>query len=281
MANLKSSQRAKFFYINRAEVEKLIEKGKIDANDIVYTKDTHENIFIGSDLSINPVRSKVYCYEDVDSAVEDLNNTPDTYEGQIVSIKTGEKYKGYIVNKTNESYTVTLLSSMDGEIDYNTLGNRPITNLTGSLSEPVVVGELDNGVYSVSGQYKIFSSIETIFSSSVNHIFLVEKTETETYVKDVSARKITSYSSIEGETKQEEILTSDYLKENGYVTSSEVDTKLQALDILTKTEAQLYIEETVSAYLDRIFDSTIDQKLDDMIVVADDSAIDDMFSNDN
>lgn len=280
MANLKSSQRAKFFYINRNEIEKLIEKGKIDANDIVYTKDSHENIFIGSDLSINPVHSKVYCYEDVNSAIDDLNNASDTYEGQIVSIKTGDKYKGYIVNKIGENYTVTLLSALEN-IDYNTLGNRPITNLTGSLSEPVIVGELDNGTYSISGQYKIFSSIETIFSSSVNHIFLVEKTESEIYVRDISARKITSYSSIEGEMKQEEILTSEYLKENGYVTSSEVDVKLQTLDILTKTEAQSYIKETVSKYLDEVLDSTIDQKLNNMIVEADDSFIDDMFPSDN
>lgn len=280
MANLKSSQRAKFFYINRNEIEKLIEKGKIDENDIVYTKDSHENIFIGSDLSINPVHSKVYCYEDVDSAIENLNNASDTYEGQIVSIKTGDKYKGYIVNKIGENYTVTLLSALEN-IDYNTLGNRPITNLIGSLSEPVIVGELDSGTYSISGQYKIFSSIETIFSSSVNHIFLVEKTESEIYVRDISARKITSYSSIEGEMKQEEILTSEYLKENGYVTSSEVDVKLQTLDILTKTEAQSYIKETVSKYLDEVLDSTIDQKLNNMIVEADDSFIDDMFPSDN
>lgn len=280
MANLKSTQRAKFFYINRDEIEKLIEKGKIDANDIVYTKDSHENIFIGSDLSINPVRSKVYCYEDVNSAIEDLNNASDTYEGQIVSIKTDNKYKGYIVNKIDKSYTVTLLSTLEN-IDYNTLGNRPITNLTGSLSEPVIVSELDNGVYSISGQYKIFSSIETIFSSSVNHIFLVEKTESEIYVRDISARKIISYSSIEGEIKQKEILTSNYLKENGYITSNEVDTKLQALDILTKTEAQSYIEDTVSKYLDKVLDSTIDQKLNNMIVEADDSAIDDMFPSKN
>lgn len=280
MANLKSTQRAKFFYINRDEIEKLIEKGKIDANDIVYTKDSHENIFIGSDLSINPVHSKVYCYEDINSAIEDLNNASDTYEGQIVSIKTNDKYKGYIVNKIDKSYTVTLLSTLEN-IDYNTLGNRPITNLTGSLSEPVIVSELDNGVYSISGQYKIFNSIETIFSSSVNHIFLVEKTESEIYVRDISARKIISYSSIEGEIKQEKILTSDYLKENGYITSNEVDTKLQALDILTKTEAQSYIEDTVSKYLDKVLDSTIDQKLNNMIVEADDSAIDDMFPSKN
>lgn len=280
MANLKSTQRAKFFYINRDEIEKLIEKGKIDANDIVYTKDSHENIFIGSDLSINPVRSKVYCYEDVNSAIEDLNNASDTYEGQIVSIKTDNKYKGYIVNKIDKNYTVTLLSTLEN-IDYNTLGNRPITNLTGSLSEPVIVSELDNGVYSISGQYKIFSSIETIFSSSVNHIFLVEKTESEIYVRDISARKIISYSSIEGEIKQKEILTSNYLKENGYITSNEVDTKLQALDILTKTEAQSYIEDTVSKYLDKVLDSTIDQKLNNMIVEVDDSAIDDMFPSKN
>ena len=68
MASATSNNRAKFSYVNRDEIEKLINKGKIDVNDIIYTKDTHENIFIGSDLSVIPIQSKVYRFKDVTSA---------------------------------------------------------------------------------------------------------------------------------------------------------------------------------------------------------------------
>ena len=163
------------------------------------------------------------------------------------------------------------------EIDYNTLGNRPIINLSGTLSEPVIVGNLDVGIYSITGQYKIFDSVDTVFSCSANHIFLVDKSETETLVRDISARKIISYLSDGSVVKENEIITADYLKENNYATNSSVDQKLQALDVLTKAEAKEYIESTVTEYLDAKLNDAIDKKLDEKLTEAQDSAIDGMF----
>ena len=45
MDSAKNTHRAKFSYVKRSDIERLIATGQIDANDIVYTNDTHENIF--------------------------------------------------------------------------------------------------------------------------------------------------------------------------------------------------------------------------------------------
>ena len=140
MASAKqSTQRAKFSYVNRSDIEKFIAIGKIDANDIVYTRDTHENIFIGSDLSINPVQSKIYSFQDIKSAEDYLNKATDSYAGQLVAIETNGHYSAYIVNKNDSSFYVSLVSESVEPGDYNTLGNRPIDNLNGTLDTPIIV----------------------------------------------------------------------------------------------------------------------------------------------
>ena len=107
MAVKQSTQRAKFAYIKRDEIQKLINAGKIDANDIIYTNDSHENIFIGTDLSINPVRSKIYRFPDEDTAKEKINESSDTYAGQLIAILNDGTYKAYIVNKNQDDKMIT------------------------------------------------------------------------------------------------------------------------------------------------------------------------------
>ena len=109
---------------------------------------------------------------------------------------------------------------------------------------------------------------------------MVDKSETETLVRDISARKIISYLSDGTTVKENEIVTADYLKENNYATNSSVDQKLQALDILTKVEAKEYIESTVTEYLDTKLNDAIDKKLDEKLTEAQDAAIDGMFTAD-
>ena len=280
MAAEKAKNRVKWGYLNYDDIRSRIEENRLDAYDVVYTKDTHECYILSEELIPVPVHSRVYRFNGIAAAITYLNTASDTYEGQIVAIRSGEKYRAYIVNLVDEQYDVELLLDTDQEIDYNTLGNRPIINLIGSLSEPVIVENLDVGIYSITGQYKIFDSIDTVFSCSANHIFLVDKSETEILIKDISARKIISYFSDGEIVKENELLTADYLKENNYATDSSVDQKLQALDILTKAEAQEYIESTVTEYLDAKLDDTIDKKLDEKLTEAQDSDIDGMFTVD-
>lgn len=280
MAVSSAKNRSRYGYLNLADIQDRIDSGKLDAYDLIYTKDTHECYILTEDLEQVPIKSRVYQFPTEEEALLYLNAATDTYEGQLVAIKKKNRYKAYIVNKDNEDlWCVTLLSDADEQIDYNTLGNRPIANLTGTLANPIIVETLDNGIYSISGQYKVFDSIDTIFSSYENHIFLVEKSETETHIKDISSTDIITYSLVGDEIEQDKLVTSKFLEDNNYVTDSDLDKKIQTLDILTKTEASEYIEQAVNSYLDSRLDSAIDQKLDEKIVETADTEIADLFKD--
>ena len=280
MAESSAKNRSRYGYLNLTDIQDRIDSGKLDAYDLIYTKDTHECYILTEDLEQVPIKSRVYKFPTEEEALLYLNAATDTYEGQLVAIKKKNRYKAYIVNKDDEDlWCVTLLSDADEQIDYNTLGNRPITNLTGTLANPIIVETLDNGIYSISGQYKVFDSIDTIFSSYENHIFLVEKSETETHIKDISSTDIITYSLVGDEIEQDKLVTSKFLEDNNYVTDSDLDKKIQTLDILTKTEASEYIEQAVNAYLDSKLDSAIDQKLDEKIVETADTEIADLFKD--
>lgn len=280
MAVSSAKNRSRYGYLNLADIQDRIDSGKLDAYDLIYTKDTHECYILTEDLEQVPIKSRVYQFPTEEEALLYLNAATDTYEGQLVAIKKKNRYKAYIVNKDDEDlWCVTLLSVADEQIDYDTLGNRPITNLTGTLANPIIVETLDNGIYSISGQYKVFDSIDTIFSSYENHIFLVEKSETETHIKDISSTDIITYSLVGDEIEQDKLVTSKFLEDNNYVTDSDLDKKIQTLNILTKTEASEYIEQAVNAYLDSKLDSAIDQKLDEKIVETADTEIADLFKD--
>lgn len=280
MAESSAKNRSRYGYLNLTDIQDRIDSGKLDAYDLIYTKDTHECYILTEDLEQVPIKSRVYQFPTEEEALLYLNAATDTYEGQLVAIKKKNRYKAYIVNKDDEDlWCVTLLSDVDEQIDYNTLGNRPITNLTGTLANPIIVETLDNGIYFISGQYKVFDSIDTIFSSYENHIFLVEKSETETHIKDISSTDIITYSLVGDEIEQDKLVTSKFLEDNNYVTGSDLDKKIQTLDILTKTEASEYIEQAVNAYLDSKLDSAIDQKLDEKIVETADTEIADLFKD--
>ena len=103
--------RAKFAYINKDEIVPYIQDNTLNSADIVYTKDTHENYFISPDLIPIAIKSTIYCFESEKEAEEILNQSSDTYAGQIVSIRKDDVYKGYIVNKSKEKdkYIITSL----------------------------------------------------------------------------------------------------------------------------------------------------------------------------
>lgn len=273
-----AENRVKYAYLDYSDISTRIENGEIDQYDVVFTKDTHEQYLIKDDLSLLNIKSRIYCFNSIISAKEKLNSNTDTYEGQIVAIADNDSgvYHGYIVNKSDNEYIVTSLADNGNKIDYDSLVHRPIINKTGSLANPLTIGELDNGLYSVSGEYRIFSEYPTIFSSSINHLFVVEKENDKIYVKDVSAKKIITYVLSNGQVSIEDVITSNYLTENQYITETDFDAKIKALDFVTRNEISDYVKQITTEYLEQNLDSKIDEKINSLI--ADDSEIDNLFS---
>lgn len=273
-----AENRVKYAYLDYSDISTRIKNGEIDQYDVVFTKDTHEQYLIKDDLSLLNIKSRIYCFDSIISAKEKLNSNTDTYEGQIVAIADNDSgvYHGYIVNKSNDEYIITSLTDNGNKIDYDSLVHRPIINKTGSLANPLTIEELDNGLYSVSGEYRIFLEYPTIFSSSINHLFVVEKENDKIYVKDVQAKKTVIYVLSNGQVSIEDVITSNYLTENQYITETDFDAKIKALDFVTRNEISDYVKQITTEYLEQNLDSKIDEKINSLI--ADDSEIDNLFS---
>lgn len=279
MAIKTSANRAKFSLVKFNDIERFINDGKLDANDIIYTKDTHENILIGSDLSINPVRSKIYRFLDVTTAESALNSASDSYEGQIVAILTDGAYTAYIVNKnTGGSFYVTKLSEDAKTLNYDTLGNRPIDNLDGTLDNPITISDLTTGVYKVRGQYKICQSDFTTYISGNDHIFLVKHGDTEISIRKITATDMFNYVVTDGSiTSQSEIPTKDWIEKQGYATKSYVDEQIAALNFVTRDEISDYVKNVISTTLDPMIDERIETKLNETLNEVEDSDINNLF----
>lgn len=270
--------KAKFSCINYGDIQDYINQGLIDINDIVYTKDTHENLLIGTDLSVNPIRSKIYRFIDTASAEKELNIATDSYEGQIVAILEDGAYTAYIVNRNKQgAFYVTRLMS-DAEIDYNTLGNRPIENLKGNLSSPIVVSGLSTGVYKVTGQYKICADDITTYIAGNGHIFVVEQTDTATIVKKITASEIYDYTVVDGAVASKAVTASqEWVKEQDYATKSYVDAQLDALDYATKEYIAEYVTNVIETDLKPYIDGRIEIKISESFKDVDEADINKMF----
>ena len=277
---MRDELRVKFGYLNYDEIPSRIENRKIDANDIVFTRDTHETFIISENLTPIPMRSKVYIFNSVADANTALNTNTDTYKGQIVSILNNDKYSAYIVNQDpNGVYFATNLSA--DNIDYNNLGNRPIKNLVGTLDIPITIGNLDTGMYKVKGQYKISATDITTYLSADGDLFIVELSTTEKFIKRFTKDTIQDYVISDSSIEKKTYVTDKYLTDNGYSTTAYVDSKLAAFEESIRQNVQEYVEQTVEQIIeqkvDAIIDERLDVKLDERIKGSTDEEVQDFF----
>ena len=270
--------RAKWAYLSYDSIQTKIDEGVLDAYDIIYTKDSHENVIISPDLEIWSVRSRIYVFDSVEEANTQLNANTDTYVGQIVAVLCNDTYRGYIVNSVDSQFTVTPLWENPEQIDYNTLGNRPIINLVGTLDDPIIVSELYNGIYNIKGQYKISNLIETIYLSASSVIVMVEKDGDITHIKHITTDQITDFFISDNSVTSHEYITDQYLKDNNYVTADYVDNKIAALEESINEDIKKYISDIVDEKFNTLLDEKIDAKIDEKIQPVDNSQVQSLFA---
>ena len=253
--------RVKVLYLTYEDMLQRIQNGAVDQNDIIFGKDTRETYIISNDLIPAPMRSKVYVFDSVADANTALNTNTDTYKGQIVSILNNDKYTAYVVNQDpNGVYFATALSSEN--VDYNTLGNRPIENLVGTLDTPITIDSLDTGMYKVKGQYKVYEADITTYLSADGDLFIIETFDTEKIIKRFTKDTIQDYVISDGGVKKRTYVTDKYLADNGYSTTTYVDSKLTAFEETIRQDIQTYVEQTVEQIIEQKVDEIIDERLD-------------------
>ena len=258
--------RAKWAYLSYDSIQTKINEGVLDAYDIIYTKDSHENVIIYPDLEIWSVRSRIYVFDSVEEANTQLNANTDTYVGQIVAILCNNTYRGYIVNSVDGQFTVTPLWENTEQIDYNTLGNRPIVNLEGTLGNTIIVDELGNGIYNIKGQYKIDSSDITLNISANEILFMVEKSDDSIKIKQISHDNITDYLVLDGVITSDTYITSEYLSQCDYATKEYVDIKIAALQESINENVREYIADIVDEQLGIVLDEKIENSMSDFLL---------------
>lgn len=253
--------RVKFGYLNYEDMLTKIKEGIIDQNDVIFGKDTHVTYIISDDLTPVPMMSRVYVFNSVSDANDALNNNTDTYKGQIVSVLNGDKYSAHIVNQDqNGIYFVSPLSIEN--IDYNTIGNRPIENLVGTLDLPIVVDFLNDGIYKIKGQYKIFEKDITTYLSAYGDLFLIEKSPTEKFIKRFTKDTIQDFVISDGDVEKNTYITDKYLEDNGYSTIGYVDSKLVAFEQSIRNDIEKYVGQTIEQIIENMVDVIIDERLD-------------------
>lgn len=275
-----SKTRAKQAYLDYDKMLEKIADGILDAYDVVYTPDTKECYVISPDLTPWAMKSKVYVYDTTEQAVTELNSNTDTYIGQVVAILTDTgNYMGYMVNGSTGNYTVTPLNEI-GTIDYNELGNKPIYQLEGSLVTPIILDQQENGIYKVSGQYRISDKLETIYSSQSGYLFLVEQDTNVSYIKVITPRKIEEFTVTSSDVTKTELVTVEYLENNKYATEDYVDNSITELAAKTfmRADADAYIEEFLKNGIGNdIIQEIVENKLSNEISSATSMDIDSLF----
>ena len=271
------TDRIKFAYLTYDDMLSKIDSGDLNEYDIIYSKDKYVTYLITENLQPLQLRSRVYVFDSISEAENKLNESTDTYIGQVVAILDNGTYRGYIVNQKSSKFTVTPSWEHSEPIDYDTLGNRPIINLTGTLDKPIMVSELDDGIYRIKGQYKISDLEETIYLSASDILMTVSKNNQNIEIKKITSDNITDYIITNSDIYKNTYVTEQYLKDNNYVTTAYVDTKIEALELSIKEDMRGYVQEAITEVFGEELDKKIDDKIDEKIVPMSDSQIRNLF----
>lgn len=257
--------RTNFAYLTYDDMLQKLSDGTLNQYDVVYTKDTLETYIITEELVAVPLQSRVYAFKSIREAVSKLNLNPDTYEGQLVSIWNGNEYSGYIVNLKNGAFTVTSLHQLSF-VDYDTLGNRPIINMVGASDNPLVISALENGTYSVTGHFKIAKNDVTVHLNPNATLFIVSHIDNGILVKMVATKEIVDYQ-VTGDISafRNQYITEDFLRDNGYATTTYFDEKLAALNFVTKSEMEEYIQGLVSNEVNTTVVTVVEEKITEVV----------------
>ena len=272
-----NEQSIKFGFLTVEQMLSAINSNQLQTYNICFTKDTHQIFVIKENLEPLEIHSRVYVFDSISEAETKLNESTDTYVGQVVAILDNDTYRGYIVNQKSGKFTVTPLWEHSESIDYDTLGNRPIVNLVGTLDKPVTVSELDDGIYRIKGQYKISDLEETIYLSASDILMTVSKNNQNIEIKKITSDDITDYIITNSDISKNTYVTEQYLKENNYTTISYVDTKIEALETSIKEDMKSYVQTVIEEFFTEELDKRIDDRIDEKIVPMSDSQIRNLF----
>ena len=170
------AKRARQAFVDYSQIQPLIDSGKLDSYDYVFSKDRNALYIIDEELNIRPMKSRFDVYPDESTALVEVNKSSDTYPGEIVMIDTPEDgIKPYVVNRNDDgTYRVVPANSghIEGIVNYNSVENVPIQNI--NATNEIIISDLIDGNYAVIGNYRIDANDPTHRMAARRVMFFVE-----------------------------------------------------------------------------------------------------------
>lgn len=208
----------------------------IDSNLLFYSGD---DLLFAYDISMTD--------EDADHIVEEVKKTIGL-DNYVKSSDLSKLLDDIIGNLEDKSTVVDYINSLS----YNKLTDVPIVNLTGTLTVPIIISDLDDGIYKVHGQMIIGGKNTTVQSSADEILYLVshDSDTSSTTITKIQGKAITLYFiQQDGEYKVDRYITEDWINNKDFMSAADVKEYVNSI-----------IETTVLEVLDEHLDTALDSK---------------------
>ena len=208
----------------------------IDSNLLFYSGD---DLLFAYDISMTD--------EDADHIVEEVKKTIGL-DNYVKSSDLSKLLDDIIGNLEDKSTVVDYINSLS----YNKLTDVPIVNLTGTLTVPIIISDLPDGIYKVHGQMIIGGKNTTVQSSADEILYLVshDSDTSSTTITKIQGKAITLYFiQQDGEYKVDRYITEDWINNKDFMSSADVKEYVNSI-----------IETTVLEVLDEHLDTALDSK---------------------
>ena len=249
----------KFGWLTYEKMLQAISNGDLNAYDIVFTSDSHEQYLIGENLIPISIKSRIRVYGSAEAAIEDIRNSSCSYVGEVISVRDQDKFIAYTVNQFNNGDWYISPVYSDKQIDYNLIQNTPIKNIKGSVTEPIIIKDLEDGQYMLTGHF--ITPIDTTTSSIVGNYIIVDSEVGKKKIKRICSDVIIDYVvESNGNVTSDKYATEKYIEEQGFATTVEVDNKLVAFKVTMEKYIEDYVKNTVTLLIQHIVDETLDSR---------------------
>lgn len=212
--------------------------------------------FVGSNLMFYSGTTLLFSY-DMSLTEEDQSHIIEEVKKSIgldQYVKTSDMttlLDNIIGNLEDKSTVVDYINSLS----YNTLSDKPIINMIGSLNAPVYISSLDDGIYKIKGQFIIGGSNTTVNSSPEDTFFLVSHNpdiQNKMTITKIQGGSITLYFlESDGTFRTDRYITEEWVKAQNFMSAN------SAKEYITQA-----IQETVSDVIDQTLDEKLDSALD-------------------
>ena len=252
-------------------VEKALERGILKYPGICYIRDSQTLAWLTQDNDVQYIygtnqitdvkvdnKQLLFYFQEKEPLCVDLKTT--LTDEDITTIKQSIGLDEYAKDDDIKNYLDNIIGNLEDKstvvdyinsLSYNTLSDKPIENLIGTLNSPVYISSLSDGIYKIKGQYIIGGSNTTVNSSPEDTFFLVShdsEIENKITITKIQGDSITLY-----------FLDSDgTFRTDRYITEEWIKTQ----NFMSANSAKEYIAQAIQETVADVIEQTLDEKLD-------------------